>query len=108
MQDDDSGRRFKFNEAVMDRCIPTNYLNNILFSTSHLFVSVALLISNIIVIGRKIKQPKKGSVWCGIIAHRNLEHNFNTERYLHFRIIGLIPSLAIKFPNDNYPDIPHE
>lgn len=54
----------------------------------------------------------KINVWAGIVQNRILgpyffEETLNGQRYLDFLQFDLVPALAVLFPNQQDPDIPH-
>lgn len=123
LNEDDPDRRLQFCEGLMQRCDDNpNFLNNIVFSDEATFcLNGSVNRHNCRYWSQEnphwnqeshTQRRGKVNVWVGMIGHRLLgpyffEENLNAARYLDFLRFELVPALAVIFPNNEDPDMPH-
>lgn len=124
LNEDDPDRRLQFCEQFMTRCDRNrNFLNSIIFSDEATFtLNGTVNRHNCRYWAREnphwtqeshSQHRGKVNVWAGLIKDRLVgpyffEGNLTSARYLDFLRFDLIPAVAVLFPNNEDPDLPHQ
>lgn len=122
--EDDPDRRLQFCEQMLEICnADPMFVKRIIFSDEASFHLNGLVNKQNFrywsdenphwSIEHRTQFPQKINVWAGIVDNRILgpyffEDNLTGNVYLDFLRDELIPALAVLFPHDDDPDLPHD